>query len=279
MTNIIKIIIDFLKSLFKDKNNDGVIIVPKTITDYVVGQNTLIIPEIVVEDGNWMKYLSLPYETQYVGFDMLNCVSQAGINCLEAQLNFMLMNNLLPPSLDYAFEQFFCNKEGYVKISTRFTAKMAGTTKAGLSMTAFWNSVRNHGIVPLSVWPDPVGKFTWTEYYKDPPQKVKDFAKQVVKLFEIKYEWVEPGRCIAPNIAKLKTALKQAPLHVASPSCPKDYAGIQHPCGTCQSDHSRAIYNIGDYIEVLDTYEPYLKKTTLNYITPWVIKGIIKLRT
>lgn len=282
-------LINFIKSLFRlfRKGNGEVIIEKPKLTDWVIGQNTLIIPEIVVEDGNWLKYLSKPYESQWVGvFDQQNCMTQAGINCLEARLNFLLMNNLLPPEIDYAFEQFFCNKEGYVKLSTRFTAKMAGTTKQGLKIVSFWDSVRSHtdsnlniGFVPLSLWPDPEGKFTWEEYYREIPQKIKDFAKQVLNLFDVKYEWVETGRCQAPIVTKLETALKHAPLHVTAPSCPKDYDGVQRPCGSCQGTHSRTIYNIGDYIDVLDTYDPYLRKTSLNYPQPWIIKGIIKIKS
>lgn len=270
-------IIDFIRNIFKDKNNDGLIVVKPTPTDYVIGERTFIVPEIINEPGDWEKYMSKPYESQYVGFDQMNCVSQAGINCLEAQLNFLLKNDLLPKEVDETLEKFL-NKDGDVKLSTRFTAKMAGTTINGLTMTAFWNSIRHHGFIPLSAYPDPIGKFNWNEYYKEPPQKVKDLALQVIKLFDIKYEWVVSGNCKSPNLNIIKTALKQAPLHIAGPSCPKDYAGIQRPCGTCQSSHARAIYKIDDYINIFDSYSPYLEKTSLDYPMPWVIKGVINLK-
>lgn len=284
---IIKAIIQYFFPKPIPKEPGILIEAPKSPTDYVIGQNTLIVPEIIVPDGDWLKYLSLPYDPQFNGaIDELNCVSQAGINILEAQLNYMLMNNLLPPEIDYAFEQFFCNAEGYVKLSTRFNAKMAGTTKAGLKMTDFWDSVRSHtnealniGFVPLVAWPDPVGKFTWEEYYAEIPQKVKDFAKQVLRIFDVQYEWVVSGNCGKPVIGTLKQALQHAPLHVGAPSCPRDYAGIQRPCGVCQSSHARAIYAIDDYLEILDTYSPYLRKASLDYTSPYIIKGVIKLKT
>ena len=99
-------------------------------------------------DGNWEKYLSQPMESQWAGnFDESNCTTQSGINLIETILNYYLMNNLLPKDIDYAFEQFFCNKEGFVKLSTRYIATMAGTTKKGLNMSDFWLSVNRDGII------------------------------------------------------------------------------------------------------------------------------------
>ena len=247
---------------------------PKTyvIAPVVTGGDIFYVP-VIKMDGNWLPYLSKPYESQYINFDESNCVTQSGINCIEAILNYYLKNNLLPPEVDYAFEQLFCNEQGDVKLSTRFTSTMAGTTKLGLGMDKFWESVNRDGIVPLRNYPDLKGKFTWEDYYKPVPADLIAAGKQSAKIFQFAWKVFKNNQWNAPIIADLKSALAESPIHWAGASCPKDYAGITRPCGARVYQHARTIYAVTDYLEILDQFDPYLRKASLDYPVPCAIKA------
>ena len=266
---VIQSVINLINKLLQKKGE--VIISKPRATDYQMGGKTLIVPVIINEKGDWKEWLSLPFESQYSKEDMSNCVSQAGINAIEAYLNYQVKNKLIPDELIEGLNGLkFFNEQGFIKLSTRFTSKMAGTTKQGLQMTAFWDSVRKDGFLPMALWQDPK-TYNWNEYYSEIPQKYKDFAKNLVKIFKIQYEWVVQGNC-KTNTTILKNALMLSPLFVACPSCPRSFDSIQRPCGTCQTTHSRVIYSIDELTNVLDTYPPFLTKTSNDYPAPWVIR-------
>lgn len=272
--NLLEYLISLIKAFFRK---------PTGVLPPVSGGSDQVYVPNVSMDGDWEPYLSKPYESQSpYGVDELNCTSQSGINAIEAILNYYLKNDLLPKDLSDFLKNpkaGWLNKEGYVKLSTRYTAKMAGTTKQGLAMDDFWRSVNRDGIVPLSAYKDPEGQFTWEEYYKPVDAQIKAVGSKAKDLFQFTWKVIENNNWNAPSISKLKEALKESPLHIAGALCPLDYAGIQRPCGKKMYEHARLMYRIDDYIRLLDQYDyqagnppSYLKRLSTDYPVPCVIK-------
>ena len=87
--NLYKWFINLYKPKFK--------ILPTKVT------GDLVYTPVLTNVGNWSNYISQPYEGQNQGnWDEQNCVCQAGINVIEAILNYYYKNNLLPqPLLDF----------------------------------------------------------------------------------------------------------------------------------------------------------------------------------
>ena len=126
------------------------------------------------------------------------------------------------------------------------------------------------------MWNNQANSFT--EYYKEIPQQVKDFGKNILTIFDFKYEWIVTSNCGAANLDYLKYHLKQAPLQPAHPLCVKDDSNVFQPCGSCVTQHATTIYQIDDLIRDFDHYEPYNNKYALNYTFPWIMKGIVILK-
>lgn len=269
MKNIIKEIIEWVFSLFKKPTG----VLPIKVT----GSGDVYTPSISM-NGNWLPYMTKPYETQYQGFDQLNCVTKSGMHCIEAVLNYFYKNRLFPiPEMYTLLEKGgFLNANGDVDLSERFTAKMAGTTKQGLGMDDFWASINRDGIVPKTVYPDPV-TMTWEEYYKPVPQAVIEAGKRSAKIFQWNWKVEQNNNWNAPVVGELKKVLQQSPIHFCGPLCPKDNAGIFRYCGAKAYQHARTLTSLDDYQEILDQYYPFLQKAELAYPIPCAIKMSLKI--
>lgn len=263
-------LIDFILSLFRK---------PTGILPTVTGGDDVFTPSIVM-DGNWFPYMSLPYETQYTNFDQKNCVTKSGMHSVEAILNYFYKNRLFPNQgmYDLIEKGGFLNAQGYIDLSERFTAKMAGTTQAGLAMDKFWESINRDGIVPKSAYSDPTIT-TWEEYYRPVPQAVIEAGKRAAQIFQWNWKVIKNNEWNAPVIADLKNALYHSPLHFASELGTHDFDGIDRPTGKQVYAHARTIFRVDDFIETLDQY-PYpdfLHKLSLDFPMACVIVCSLKI--
>jgi hypothetical protein len=268
---LLKIIKWFLDLIFLPKS----FVLPSEIK----GSEELIIPKIDLASGDWTPYLSSPFESQWLsGFDSHACVVFSGIHTIEAMMNYYIREKLWPDILIKAMKDLgYLNEEGWVDISERFSSKMSGLKKNGVSMADFWASVNRDGVLPQKWWPQLKGNYTWEEWMAEIPKPIKDFAKQTTKLFTFPWKFIVLGNCKQADLALLMDALKRSPLHFAGPSCSRNAAGVQVPCGSCASQHARLIYKIDDYFEIENQYAPFLNKAALDMPMPWIVKSSIKV--
>lgn len=261
---MIKEIIDFIMGLFRK---------PTGVLPTTSGGDEVFTPSILM-DGNWLSFLSQPYETQYYAFgDAMDCVSQSGVHVIEAILNYYYKNNLFP--LNSSFKKLleeggYINDLGYIELSVPHIAKLAGTTRKGLAMDAFWNAVNTYGLVPKKLWNKDKAK-TWEEYYIDIPQSIQLAGKDFAILFHWNWVVLENNNWGAPNIAKLKSALTHSPIHFAGPLCNRDFAGIMRYCGSKIYQHAQCLYKLDDYQEILNQYSPFLQRSELVFPVPCAI--------
>ena len=239
-------------------------------------------PPVANSSQNWLKYLSLPYRTQWAGaFDEDNCATRAAIECLEAIFNYYLMNNLFPPATTDFLKKNFCNDQGFVKLSIRYNSKLNNTTINGASVDTVWNNFAQFGIIPEKMYPDPVGNFTWNQYYSDVPADVLAFGKQTLNLFKINWQTIWNGRWQAPDISVLKQSLISSPVYFAGGIGRVLADGIERWNGVKTYQHARLIYAEDNFQEVLDSYvnPGYLHKLEWSYPIPCAIKCGIKIIT
>ena len=249
--------------------------------DYIAG--TVPYEEIC---DDWTPYLPKGEKQHSVYFDSMACVSYSATSDIEIQLNCMLAHSLISEDAVKFFSDNGYLINGKFNFSDRFTAKMSGTTKDGNYLQKVWDSIKHDGLLPESDWAYPrlqrTPVFDWNDYYKEIPQELKDKAKKVLDYLDFVYEWVFQNKTIAytnNELAEFKRELKQAPLQLAAPTC--DWNGKQpiEPCGKTRASHATVIYKIDDLIYDYDSYDDFTKQLSLKYIMPWVMKGVVTLKT
>ena len=257
--------------------NKGVAPLKLEAPDYVAGQETGIVYEEVNPTGNWTDSLPVK-ETQYINsFDTSACVTFSALNCIEIQLNYLLNAGKLSEDKVKKLMVWGYLENGKFNFSDRYTAKLSGTTPLGNTLQKVWDSIRKDGLVPEAMWKSE-GNKNWAEYYREIPQQIKDFGKNILTIFDFKYEWLVTGVCGAPDLNYLKYHLKQAPLQPAHPLCVRDFQNVFQPCGSCATQHATTIFYTDELIRDFDHYYPYLNNYALTYSFPWIMKGVVTIK-
>lgn len=272
--NIIEFILNLVRTLIGQPKTQNGIILPK-----VSGSSEPFVPSVYLENGDWLPYLTKPYETQYTGFDQLNCVTKSGMHVVEAILNYCYKEKKFPlPQMYELIEKGgYLNDQGFIDLSERFTAKMAGTTKKGLGMDAFWNSINAHGFVPKKIWPE-ANITDWDTYYAEIPEDVKKAGLLSKEIFQWVWKVELNNSWITPPMNTIKEVLKTSPIHFATCLCNRDSAGVMRYCGQKIYQHAMTLYQIDDYQEILDQYDPFLRKSEAVYPLGCAIKVALKLQ-
>ena len=259
--------------------NTGLLIRAPQPTDWIAGGETGIALTARNAKANWKDYLPGPERQKGRKVETMACVTYSALNMVETQINWMIAagmisNKLIQQMAALGYFDANCN----LNFSDRFTAKMSGTGKSGNYLTAVWDSIRNHGLVPEKDWPGDVDNFTWEEYYKEIPQAIKDKAQKAREIFEVKYEFVYSGT--GKSTDEIKEHMTQAPLQLAAPVCKPWADGVIKSCGSTIPQHATQIfaYQKELYVEIFDTYNPFAKKLAWDYPMPYILKGLVDLK-
>jgi hypothetical protein len=146
--------------------------------------------EVRNPSGDWTEWLP-PGEWQANNHvDTMACVTFSALNVIETQYEYLT-----------GVERNF---------SDRFTAKMSGTTTEGNYLFRVTDSIRRDGLVDEATWPAP-SDFSWDVYYQTPPIAVIDDARSFLKMWDVKYEWIDVTK------ESLLHHLKHAPIQVTVP--------------------------------------------------------------
>lgn len=260
-----------------EQYENGVIQDPRTkeekALDRVMGSELTTVTDIIIADSDWMPYINkLVKERQNkVGvFDTLSCVTFSAGHIIEAQLLYMIENNMMSPeALKWLTDNGYL-VNGIPYVSKRFNAIKSGTTKQGNYFQAVWNSFRHDGCIPDSDF--PFGGNSWEEYHDKTKitQSMVEKGKKFLEYFEISYEVVYSDDVQGFSVGERTNAtkaLKSSPLHIAIP-IPSGHAILQG--------------NLKDKTYgVMNTYEPFVTDyptdatwSAINYCA----KGIVKQR-
>ena len=202
--------------------------------------------QVLVEDGDWTKYLpTTEYQSNEL-FDTFSCVTFSALNCIET-----------------LWKRKFEEEKNF---SDRFTAKMSGTTKQGNYMSSVASSIRHDGLLKELLWNFPRDIiFTWEEYFVDIPDYLKEQAKEIFKYYNITSEWVEKD--------KLKEALRYSPLQVSVYAWPEPVDGAYKDVSPIRN-HLVMLFNFkdGEYWEIFDTYDNVIKRLEWDYSFNYIMK-------
>lgn len=249
--------------------------------DYIAGGITGVTYEEIETSGDWLKDLPTNERQSNDREDYMNCVTQAGHNSLETQLNCQMRQSKIPLGLiNWCKAQGYLDENDHWNFNDCFTAKMINTTDNGAQMKQFWDGVRHNGLLPEMNWHHTIDNLPWDKYYEPIPQPLKDKALSFLRFFEIQYEWVNAGDIIFSNYETIAKHIKQAPMHIATAVCSgwNGYGVI--PACNWAVQHATMAYNVlSNETDIYDTYVPFLKRLDAKYLIPYMLKGIIKAKT
>jgi len=170
--------------------NTGVILEAPRERDWRLGGVTGAENKVIVEDGDWTKYLPA-FETQNKhGFDTMGCVSFSLCNVLETYAKATGLGNF--------------------NFSDRALACASKTTKQGNSFWSVWMTARKYGLVSEESWPWSTDVDSWEEYYKPIPKEIEDEAIKFADRYNISLEWVNT------DTESLDEAIRYSPLWVCN---------------------------------------------------------------
>lgn len=257
----------------------GLLIVPLSPKAYLAGIETGIAYEVRLPKADWFNF-SPTGEKQYTAkYDTMSCTTFSALNSIEMQVNWLIANNKLSQEvIDLIEDLGFFDSNGKFNCSDWFTAVMSGTSKQGNDFGSVWDSIRNHGILPQADGYKP-SDFNSIDEWLDrtrvtTEQKAK--ALKILEVLDIKYEFILYG---VSNPDVIAEHLKQAPIHIGTPTCNWG-GGIIQSCGvkpithaTCSEGSEKDVATL-----TLDHYDPMHKKLAWDYNIPWAVKGVVSVK-
>jgi hypothetical protein len=185
-------------------------------------------------------------ELQYGKEDFSDCASRSPHNHLEAQLNYLLLNNLLTyENKRWLEDQGYVNGSGYIELSDRFTAILSGTTRQGNSLKAPLESIRKNGVIPKSMLPAHPS-MTFDQYHDASKitKAMRDLGIEFTRRFTVNYEQV--------HRSQISKALEKDMIGVAGYAWPSKKNGV-YPRTDEQPNHAFLLFGKPDF-EAFDNY-------------------------
>lgn len=256
-------------------------------TDSVAGGESKVVYEERLSDGDWEKYKPLDeWQRRFLnlelGYDTYSCMTFSALNIVEMQFAYLVKTGAFTDAqISEMKELGYLNENGEANFNDWFTAVMSGTDENGNSYQDVLDSIRNHGLLPQSEGYQVNDFATRAEYLGTfPSQAQKDKALKIKKYIKLVYEWVVCDLAGA-NIEIMKKHLKQAPLHILTPTGSnwntKPPAIISDP-GMKTVNHATACIGIGTFIKDLDHYNPFIKNLAIDYYIPYAMKVVVSLQ-
>lgn len=257
----------------------GLLIVPLSPKAYLAGVETGVAFEVRLPNGDWFNYSPLDERQSTSKYDTLSCTTFSALNSVEMQVNWLVANNKINEEvMKFLKEEGYFDRDGNFNCSDWFTAVMSGTTLNGNDFGSVWDSIRKHGLLPQKEGHEP-NEFKTTEEWLDPTRvttEQKEKALKFLEVFDVKYEFVLWGFSSPEIIAE---HLKQAPIHIGTPTCNWG-GGIIKSCGERPISHATCSHGSEKDIATLtkDHYVPFNKKLAWDYYIPWAVKGVVNIK-
>jgi hypothetical protein len=189
--------------------------------DYIAGATSPLAYEERVPSGDWTFTLPDGERQSSRNSDSMACVTYSALNCVEMQMKLYGVT---------------------MNLSDRWLAKMSDTLIIGNYLWKVGDTLRKYGSVPEDYWPVPAN-FTWDEYYANIPLPIRNEGLEVLKLWDIRYEWLPDTQ-----LATLQYHLKHSPIQVVIPG------------------HAVALITTnGQLMRYFDSYAPFQK----DYASPF----------
>ena len=253
--------------------NTGVYLLDRG-TDFIAGAETGITYEVRNESGDWEQYKPTDeWQRKIGGYDTLSCVTFSALNQVELQVQYLIVNKLLSDAqIQKLHDLGYIDENGRPNFNDWFSSVMDNTTVNGNYLQAPWDSFRKDGLLPQKMGYAVTDFNSQAEWLAaKPTQAQKDYAKQILDIIDIAYEWIP--------VADKAKHLKQSPLHILTPT--SSNWNTQPPTiitdpGMKSVNHATTCIGVTDtYVKDLDHYNPFIKYLALDYYIPYVIKGVV----
>lgn len=259
--------------------NTGVLIVPLSPKAYIAGIETGVAYEVRLPKADWFNFTPTAEKQYTFSFDTMSCTTFSALNSVEMQVNWLIANGKIKNDvLDFLKEQGYFDENGKFNCSDWFTAVMSGTTENGNDFASVWDSIRKHGLLPQKHGFQPsdfINIKEWLDKSRVTTEQ-KEKALKFLEVFDVQYEFVLYGKS---NPAVLAYHLKQAPIHIGSPTCNWG-GGIIQSCGEMPITHATCAHGSEDKVATLvyDHYDPMNKKLAWDYNIPYAVKGLLNVK-
>lgn len=261
------------------RQHSGLLVVPLSPKAYLAGAETGIAYEVRLKNGDWFNFSPTDEKQYTASFDTMSCTTFSALNSIEMQVNWLIENGKLSDEVMAKLKELgFFDDKGKFNCNDWFTAVMSGTTKNGNDFASVWDSIRNHGLLPQKDGFSPQD-FKSLDEWLDRSKVTTEMQAKALKfldIFEVKYEFVLYGASSPEVIAY---HLKQAPIHIGTPTCNWG-GGIIQSCGVQQITHATCSHGSEDKVATYtkDHYNPYNKKLAWDYHIPFAVKGLLSIK-
>ena len=209
---------------------------------------------------NWLASFSSPYINQeevlpnnHGDIFQEDCVNSGLTAIKEAFLNNYM--NSHDDEVSAFIKKNFLNAQGFVKLSVRYSAVMAGLTQTGVNVQVAMNADEIYGLVPYSLWPTPTTPYTFEEYVAPIPVDIIAFGKNTTSLFKMVWTCLWSGLWTPANMALIQESLLTSPIGFASAIGTVNVSGIEQWNGNQDYEHFRVIVSaLNNNYQVLDNY-------------------------
>lgn len=257
-----------------DKNHGLRTEAPKT-NDYYSGVASGIEYQERMPSGSWRAYRGIGERQRGMGPDLMACVSFSANNAIEEQVNWLIATHeVTPEQYSTLVDNGFIDGNDQLNLSDIALAYLSATSETGNSLS--WVGINaRHYAIPESAWPFNTEAKTWAEAYKKilTDEEIKKYSDIFFSIFSIQTEFIDS------TLSSIRKHLKQAPLQIASATCPGWFPGndVISACGR-NSNHATLIDEASDYLYDFDHYEPYGKRLALDYQIDCVLKYVVTIK-
>ena len=261
-----------------DGVNHGVIIIEPNPGDYIAGATSPLEIEIINPSGDNRKYKPSEEHQSGKGADKMDCVTVSGSGCIETVIMILIDIKKLPQThIDWLNKWKFIDKDGLVKLSTRWAAIQNGTTQSGNGAAAVGEWYRKNGFISEYLLPNNQD-LEWNGYYDKSclTDEMRQCAKESLEMFSLNYEWILKGD------QDIIDHCKRGAVQILTAVCPGWSTKNPIPACSLAVQHATELLNVESdgKKDIWDSYDPHNKVFAADYPVPYkmlyLVKPIIK---
>jgi len=214
---------------------------------------------------SWMDYLAEPEIQKYQTFDTMSCTSQAVINSLEAQFNYLMVNKKLD-NIEFLKENGYI-KNGKIQFSKRYIARLSGTTTQGNSVKRVIDTILKNGLIPEAFYTYEHAD-SWDKYYTKIEPVLISMGHKFLEHFDIASSW---------HFTKdFKEELKKSPAVVIVYAWRK-LKGVYYKPKNKKTNHAVSLIALknNNYI-IKDSYKDFIKEVKQGIYAGYFFKVFMK---
>lgn len=205
---------------------------------------------------NWSKYL-VKGEPQRKDLETMGCLSFSGTKIVAMHIMKMIEEgNISDENLEWLQVNGYFDTDGQINFSDRHLAKASNTQKYGNYGSRVARTIEEVGLVPESMWAF-LEDYDWDEYYVEIEELVESLATEFAKRFLVQGHRV--------HHFKWEETLEKSPIQIYISWYGEIKDGIYQKT-TTGIVHATVLYKLTDIKYTLDSYKPFLKKLSGDYM-------------